>query len=179
MSEGYQRNSDQLTVEQRYERAKIHTEQSDPQRPNRLVISGSRSVENYAILREKVLQAVEHLGGWDQVELVCGKGSRGVDDMAYHLVRWDLTPCAYRLFEADWDRYDKQAGPHRSESMIIYASQAPVHGELLVIWDGESKEASTLMSMGRRYKLDIKTYVVDSEVYEHFHEIHHFQRGLS
>lgn len=178
MSYSSERSSEQLSINERYERAKIHTEQSDPQKPVRLVVCGSRGVENYAILREKIYEIVEQLGGWERVELVCGKGSRGVDDMAYHFVRWDERDRAYRLFEADWDRFDKQAGPHRSEAMIIYASQAPEHGELLVIWDGESKEASTLMSMGRRYKVDIKTYVVEPQAYEHFHDIVHFHKAV-
>jgi len=159
-----------LSEEELLNRSKIRDDYSDPNRPIRLIVSGSRSIEQYSEFRQKLLQILEQLGP-DQVEIVCGKNARGVDDMCYHFVRWDI-PHAHVLFEADWDRFDKKAGPYRNESMAVYASRASRFGELFVLWDGDSRGTKSMVNVARRYKLDSRVVISEPWTREHFYALY-------
>lgn len=98
----------------------------------KLIIAGTRTLEVSIYLIESI---IKHFN-LDPTEIVSG-GAKGVDKagetFAVYTDSLDVT-----IFQADWDKHGKAAGPIRNREMSQYADA------LLLIWDGESRGAANM-----------------------------------
>ena len=78
----------------------------------KIVIAGSRSIENYAAL----LRAIES-SAFEISEVVCG-GARGVDALGAKYASKNQIPCS--MFWANWRRFGRAAGMYRNAEMAEY-----------------------------------------------------------
>jgi hypothetical protein len=84
----------------------------------RLIICGGRDFQDHELLHVAVTDWVAQHGC--PAEVVTG-GQRGADTLAHQLALAEGLPT--RVFEADWTRYRKRAGPIRNGEMARYAAQ--------------------------------------------------------
>lgn len=103
----------------------------------RVIIAGSRDIENYQI----VLNAVEmaELESNITITEVVSGGARGVDKLGELIAKNNYIPV--KVFRAEWDKYGKSAGYRRNVEMSEYADA------VIAVWDGSSK--------GTRHMIDI------------------------
>jgi hypothetical protein len=113
----------------------------------KVIIAGSRSVEDESIVREAVHDAPH---APFHGELVTG-GADGVDSIAEHWLT-SYEHVDHTVFEADWDTFGAGGGPQRNEKMADYADA------LIAIWDGESNGTRDMIERALNHGLD--TYVV-------------------
>lgn len=115
----------------------------------RLLIAGSRGISPeialYTILKEGIIDLMNNsisLVEDDRLhmvtELVTGK-AQGVDQIPY-LIKSILPnlQVAIKEFPADWNTYNKAAGPIRNAQMADYADV------LILVWDGKSRGSANM-----------------------------------
>lgn len=84
----------------------------------RVIVAGSRSFDNYAVL-EAALDAL--LAGRGHVEIVSGH-ARGADRLGERYAAEHMLPL--RIFPADWKTHPVRAGFIRNAEMLEYAVEA-------------------------------------------------------
>jgi len=105
----------------------------------KVIIAGTRSVEDYAL----VVQAVER-SGYEITEVVSGCAT-GIDRLGEQWARAHNVPI--KEMPADWSRYGNSAGPYRNRAMAEYADAA------IIVWDGQSRGTRNMIeNMIRRKK---------------------------
>lgn len=105
----------------------------------KVIIAGTRSVEDYAL----VVQAVER-SGYEITEVVSGCAT-GIDRLGEQWARTNNVPI--KEMPADWSRYGNSAGPYRNRAMADYADAA------IIVWDGQSRGTRNMIeNMIRRKK---------------------------
>ena len=96
----------------------------------RVIVAGSRSFDNYAVL-EAALDAL--LAGRGHVEIVSGH-ARGADRLGERYAAEHMLPL--RIFPADWKAHPVRAGFIRNAEMLEYAmGTKPL---VVAFWDGQS-----------------------------------------
>lgn len=117
----------------------------------KLIIAGSRDIEDYDLVRSLVMKS----GFWDKykrtIEVVCGM-ARGVDLVGLEFakknkLKWHERP-------ADWNRHGKAAGHIRNSEM------AKESDALLAVWDGKSLGTKGMIQVARQLGLEVKAYEV-------------------
>lgn len=110
----------------------------------KVIIAGSRdaSLQLTKHLIRQFYNSFEH----PITEIVSG-GSGVVDLEAISFARENSIP--FRLFEADWDKYGRSAGPIRNKRMAEHADV------LLAIWDGKSRGTRNMIAAAEDLKLAI------------------------
>lgn len=103
----------------------------------KLIIAGDRRWDSesfFKLIKEEVLN-------WHTpiTEIVDG-GAKGIDRVGRH-VSFDLG-IRLKTIEAEWGKYGGRAGSLRNRKMAEYVS--PYKGELLLIWNGESKGSGSM-----------------------------------
>lgn len=116
----------------------------------RVIIAGSRKFCNYP----KMLEALRLYIGYkyiDDLEIISGHAP-GADALGEKFAR----DCGYKLkiFPAEWDKYDRAAGPIRNEQMAKYASEAD-KGILVAFPIGESIGTRNMITLAKRYGLEV------------------------
>src|SRR5689334_17588586 len=102
----------------------------------KVIIAGSRSV----FLEPFVVGSIVHQSGF-QIEEVVSGGARGVDRVGEY---WAMTHgISCLVFEADWEKYGKRAGPLRNAAMAKYADA------LIAVWDGKSRGTANMIETMR------------------------------
>jgi hypothetical protein len=101
----------------------------------KLIIAGSRTLKPSLRFIDYLVATLigttpEHIG-----EIISG-GANGVDSDARSWANIRQIP--FKLFEADWNKNGKSAGPIRNKQMAEYGDA------LLLIWDGKSKGSSNM-----------------------------------
>lgn len=92
----------------------------------KLAIVGSRDFNNYELLKSTILGKFNLS---DINEIVSG-GARGADTLADKFSEeFDIDMV---VFEAEWDKYGRSAGPKRNKMIVEYCD------ELIAFWDGKS-----------------------------------------
>ena len=107
----------------------------------RVIIAGSRSIENYSIL----LDAIDESGF--QVTTVISGRAKGVDRMGETYAY--LRGLTIDVFPADWDKHGKAAGYIRNSEMAEHADA------LIAIWDGKSKGTKNMIEIAKRKGLKV------------------------
>ena len=106
----------------------------------KLIIAGTRSFNDYEMLRNTVFAALLEQARWTygfSAEIVSG-GAPGADTLAVRYATEANMP--FKVFPADWKKYGRSAGPRRNRQMAEYGDAA------IVFWDGKSR--------GTRYTID-------------------------
>ena len=101
----------------------------------RVIIAGSRSIEEFA----EVAIAVEE-SGFNVTEVVSGK-ARGVDTLGEAWAEESEVPV--KPFPADWKKRGNDAGKRRNTEMAEYADA------LVAVWDGVSTGTQNMIDQMR------------------------------
>lgn len=88
--------------------------------------------------------------GWDQ-QRNCQIGVDGFGEDWGNENQVDVT-----IFEAEWFKYGKQAGPLRNAKMAKYADA------LILVWDGKSRGSASMLAEARKNGLLVKEVLVES-----------------
>jgi len=123
----------------------------------RIIIAGSRKFNDY----EKMLKTLDELGinlinTIDPIEIVSGHAS-GADSLGERFAKAYNYPL--KIFQADWDKYGRAAGPVRNEQMAKYAAEAD-RGILIAFPIGISKGTRNMIKLAKQYGLEVE--VVES-----------------
>lgn len=111
-----------------------------------IIIAGTRTFQDFERLVAHCDQLIK-----GPVEIVSG-GARGVDQLGERYAR--LRGYPLKRFPADWQQYDKAAGPIRNRQMAAYADRA------IVFWDGKSKGSKDLIRACRQVNKRIKVVII-------------------
>ena len=109
----------------------------------RLIIAGTRSFNDYEMLRNTVFAALLEQARWTygfSAEIVSG-GAPGADTLAVRYATEADIP--FKVFPADWKKYGRSAGPRRNRQMAEYADAA------IVFWDGKSRGTQNMIQQMR------------------------------
>lgn len=99
----------------------------------RVIVAGSRTIDNYNLVENSLLDspwAVHNLQYGKRIEEIVHGGADGVDTVAGEVAENHDIPV--KVFEAQWGKYGKAAGPERNRIMAEYADG------LVAVWDGSS-----------------------------------------
>lgn len=118
----------------------------------KLIIAGSRSIDNIKHLYNAILTlGLEDYVRNEVTEIVSG-GARGADylgEVLANKLKIQLT-----TKPADWDKYGKSAGYRRNEEMSQYADAC------LVLYDGISKGSQHMIDLAKEANLKLWVYYV-------------------
>ena len=114
----------------------------------KLIIAGSRSVLNIAIL----IAALNTIPFWNVKTVLCGTAT-GVDTLGKIWALRSRIPVEY--YPADWDTYGKSAGYKRNVTMAENADA------LLAIWDGKSKGTKHMIDIANERGLSVYVYKLE------------------
>lgn len=116
----------------------------------RVIIAGSRTIDNIALVELACYRAVQK---WKKddirdyiTEVVCGE-AKGVDTLGKELAKKANIPI--KSFPAEWDKYGKKAGYLRNVQMAEYADA------LIAIWDGKSLGTKMMINLAKQNKLKV------------------------
>ena len=113
----------------------------------RVIIAGGRDINDFDL----VLDAVED-SGFD-IDTVVSGGARGVDHMG-EIFASEMN-LKLNVYEADWERNGRAAGPIRNRKMAENADA------LIAIWDGKSRGTKNMIETAK--KLGLLVYVKEVE----------------
>lgn len=110
----------------------------------KLIIVGTRSFNDYEMLRNTVFSA----------EIVSG-GAPGADTLAVRYATEVDMP--FKVFPADWKKYGRSAGPRRNRQMAEYADAA------IVFWDGKSRGTQNMIQQMRELGKPVEVVIYPKE----------------
>lgn len=130
----------------------------------RVIIAGSRGFNDYNRLESKCHHVFYRLSkernvlsghviaDIPNIEIVSGT-AKGADKLGEQFAsNWGIK---VKRFPADWNAYGKSAGYIRNEQMAKYAMSDGCYGVLIAFWDGESRGTKHMISLAKKYGLDI------------------------
>lgn len=121
----------------------------------RIIIAGSRNFNNYALLKEKVSELIDHT---DDNVIISG-GAKGADTLGEKFA-YESDMKLVKM-PANWEKFGKSAGYIRNEQMAVYASKK--NGKLIAFWDGESKGTVHMIKLARKYNLEVEVIFYKEE----------------
>ena len=109
----------------------------------KLIIAGTRSFNDYELLRSVIAQLFMKRRCWtiDWNEEIVSGGAPGADTLAVRYATEADMP--FKVFPADWKKYGRSAGPRRNRQMAEYADAA------IVFWDGKSRGTQNMIQQMR------------------------------
>jgi len=112
---------------------------------NRVVVAGSRTFNNFALMREKMDNILSQLEG--SITIISGT-AKGADTLGEKYAK----SRGYRVvrFPADWERHGRRAGPLRNQEMADNATH------VVVFWDGESGGSKNMIDEARKRGLPLR-----------------------
>lgn len=110
----------------------------------KLIIAGSRTFDNYELLREKLDKLLVNK---IEVEIVCGC-CKGADLLGERYAK--ERNCKIKYFPADWDNLGRGAGFIRNRQMALYADA------LVAFWDGKSRGTECMIEFAKEHNLLIR-----------------------
>lgn len=131
-------------------------------RPVRVIIAGSRSIDDYALTDAAMAQMAAGGPNRGRYEIVAG-GADGVDQ---HAKKWaERYECEFTEFDPSrpdntrtdysWEKHGKKAGPLRNQEMAEYADM------LVAVWDGESSGTRDMIDRALDEGLEVYVSVID------------------
>lgn len=114
------------------------------------IIAGSRTITNQKLVDSVITAAQKHF----QIQEVVSGTARGVDLCGETFATQNNIPI--KRFPADWNKHGRAAGPIRNEQMAQYADA------LILIWDGKSRGAASMLRLARKYNLKIIKFATGS-----------------
>lgn len=114
----------------------------------RIIISGSRSFDNYDLLSKTMNALTFKL---DQVEVLSGH-AEGADRLGE---KWAAQHYhTYHVYRPDYDKHGKGAPLKRNEEMAQNADCC------VCFWDGQSNGTAHMIAMAKKYKLKLRVIKV-------------------
>ena len=107
----------------------------------RVIIAGSRSFNDYELLREQCLSILQEKMRTHRVVIVSGH-ARGADSLGERFANEFRLP--FELHPAKWRLLGKAAG------MVRNAEMAKCSDALIAFWDGESRGTRHMISFARK-----------------------------
>lgn len=112
----------------------------------RVIIAGSRTFNNYDLLRIKLLNLLSKKDPFE-VEIVSG-GARGADTLGERFA--EEYGCKVKRFIPDWDGQGNSAGYIRNWEMAKYADAC------VVFWDGKSKGTKHMIDLAKKENINLR-----------------------
>ena len=112
----------------------------------RVIIAGSRSINDYVLLREQCLSILQEKMRTHRVVIVSGH-ARGADSLGERFAKEFSIP--FELHPAKWRLLGKAAG------MVRNAEMAKCSDALIAFWDGESRGTRHMISFARKRGLEV------------------------
>ena len=112
----------------------------------RVIIAGSRSFNDYVLLREQCLSILQEKMRTHRVIIVSGH-ARGADSLGERFAKEFRLP--FELHPAKWRLLDRAAG------MVRNAEMAKCSDALIAFWDGESRGTRHMISFARKRGLEV------------------------
>ena len=112
----------------------------------RVIIAGSRSFNDYELLREQCLSILQEKMRTHRVIMVSGH-SRGADSLGERFANEFRLP--FELHPAKWRLLGKAAG------MVRNAEMAKCSDALISFWDGESRGTRHMINFARKRGLEV------------------------
>lgn len=113
----------------------------------RFVIAGSRHFNDYKRLKNELDIIFRFYNVKAEITIISG-GCRGADALGERYARENGIPL--EIFEAEWDKYGRAAGPIRNEKMVEYSSA------VICFWDNKSRGTFSLIKLANKHKKPIK-----------------------
>ena len=112
----------------------------------RVIIAGSRSFNDYELLREQCLSILQEKMRTHRVIIVSGH-ARGADSLGERFANEFRLP--FELHPAKWRLLGKAAG------MVRNAEMAKCSDALIAFWDGESRGTRHMINFARKIGLEV------------------------
>ena len=112
----------------------------------RVIIAGSRSFNDYELLREQCLSILQEKMRTHRVVIVSGH-ARGADSLGERFAKEFSLP--FELHPAKWRLLGKAAG------MVRNAEMAKCSDALIAFWEGESRGTRHMISFARKRGLEV------------------------
>ena len=110
----------------------------------RVIIAGSRSFQNYDLLKAKTDHFLSKVPQTHEIHIVCD-GARGADLLGAQYAK-ERGYCI-DSFPADWNKYGKSAGYRRNVQMAENADA------VIVFWDGTSRGSKHMIDIAKDHHL--------------------------
>jgi hypothetical protein len=115
----------------------------------KLIVAGSRNYNDYSEFKKLIddnMRRILKVNNASDIEFVSG-GCRGVDKMGEKYA--EENGMNVKVFEADWEKYGKSAGPIRNSEMADYGDA------LIAFFNGESKGTLDMINKAKKKKMPI------------------------
>ena len=112
----------------------------------RVIIAGSRSFNDYELLRERCLSILQEKMRTNRVIIVSGH-ARGADSLGERFA--NEFSLSFELHPAKWRLLGKAAG------MVRNAEMAKCSDALIAFWDGESRGTRHMINFARKRGLEV------------------------
>jgi len=122
----------------------------------RIIIAGSRSFDDYKLLKNKCNEILFQLlqesqfKQFSEIEIISGT-AKGADQLGERFAKEHNFKL--RRFPANWKLYGKQAGYLRNVQMAEYAKED--NGVLIAFHNGESKGTKHMINIAKKHKLRV------------------------
>lgn len=128
----------------------------------KLIIAGSRNFNDYVYLQGYMATAIPP---WHKITEVVSGGASGADSLGEQWAKLNGIPV--KVFNAEWERLGKRAGPIRNAEMSVYGEG------LIAFWDGESKGTKHMIDLAARKGMWIAVVRTDIPWSKEFHSYIH------
>lgn len=123
-----------------------------------VIIAGSRTFNNYELLRKK---CDLYFRDRKPTAIICGE-AKGADTLGKRYAEENDIPVL--SFPADWKKHGKMAGILRNEDMGRNAEA------LIAFWDGESRGTANMIQVAKNLGIPFRVVRFDKEGFEAFVE---------
>ena len=119
----------------------------------RIIVAGGRDFDDYSLLHITLSNYIEeNLRSIDRRKILFISGTaKGADQIGEMFA--DTNNFAVKRFTANWDKYQKAAGPIRNKQMAEYAAEET--GVLFAFWDSKSRGTKNMINTAERYGLEV------------------------
>ena len=118
----------------------------------RIIVCGGSKFDEYSLLESSLNKIFKEYSN-DTIEIVSGH-AKGADSLGERYANGHNLKCT--IFEANWKKYGRAAGPIRNSQMLEYAKQE--NPLVVAFWDGESH--GTKDTINKAKKSNIRCEVV-------------------
>jgi hypothetical protein len=116
----------------------------------KIIIAGGRDFKDWDMFQGYM----STLPPWISINEVVSGGATGADALGETWAKMMNIPC--KVFNAEWERLGRKAGPMRNVEMSIYGDG------LIAFWDGKSKGTAHMISV--MIAAEKWTYVVRTDI---------------
>ena len=118
----------------------------------RIIIAGTRTFDNYSLLRKKTDAFIEKYYSNRDIIIVSG-GASGADSLGEKYAK--ERGFKLKRFPANWSKYGKMAGMIRNRLMAEYSNA------LVAFWDNVSPGTKNMIKLARDHHLEIKIVIYE------------------